>query len=60
LTLEPSFHTSRARQQLGDLPIAVEFRHPSWLEPRLRERLWAQLRDNGMTYTVRKSHVAQK
>jgi uncharacterized protein YecE (DUF72 family) len=43
---------ARARQQLGDLPIAVEFRHPSWLEPRLRERLWAQLAEHGMTYVV--------
>ena len=42
----------RARQQLGDLPMAVELRHPSWLEPRLRERLWAQLRDHDMTYVV--------
>ncbi|HET7371732.1 MAG TPA: DUF72 domain-containing protein, partial [Gemmatimonadaceae bacterium] len=36
---------ARVRHQLGDLPVAVEFRHPSWLEPRLRERLWDQLRD---------------
>jgi uncharacterized protein YecE (DUF72 family) len=43
---------SRARAQLGDLPIAVEFRHPSWLEPRLRERVWAQLREHGMTYVI--------
>jgi uncharacterized protein YecE (DUF72 family) len=43
---------TRARQQLGDLPIAVEFRHPSWLAPKLRERLWDQLRDHGMTYVV--------
>jgi len=42
----------RAREQLGELPIAVEFRHPSWLEPRLRERLWSQLRDHDMTYVV--------
>jgi uncharacterized protein YecE (DUF72 family) len=42
----------RARDQLGDLPVAVEFRHPTWLEPRLRERLWAQLRDHDMTYVV--------
>lgn len=41
-----------ARRRLGDLPLAVEFRHPSWLEPRLRERLWAQLRANGMSYVV--------
>ena len=43
---------ARAREQLGDLPVAVEFRHPSWLEPERRERLWDQLRDHGMTYVV--------
>jgi uncharacterized protein YecE (DUF72 family) len=42
----------RARAQLGELPISVEFRHPSWMEPRIRERVWAQLRDHGMTYVV--------
>ena len=54
--IRPARHTpamlTRAREQLGDLPIAVEFRHPSWLEPRLRERVWGQLRDHGMTYVV--------
>ena len=52
----PTKHTpamlARVREQLGELPVAVEFRHPSWLEPRLRERLWAQLREHGMTYVV--------
>ncbi len=43
---------ARARELLGDLPIAVEFRHPSWLAPRLRERVWAQLREQRMTYVV--------
>jgi uncharacterized protein YecE (DUF72 family) len=43
---------ARAREQLGDLPIAIEFRHPSWLEPRLRERVWSQLREQRMTYVV--------
>ena len=43
---------TRAREQLGDLPIAVEFRHPSWLAPKLRERVWDQLRDHGMIYVV--------
>jgi uncharacterized protein YecE (DUF72 family) len=43
---------ARARELLGDLPIAVEFRHPAWLEPRLRERVWAQLREQRMTYVV--------
>jgi len=43
---------ARAREQLGGLPIAVEFRHPAWLEPRLRDRLWGLLGDFGMTYVV--------
>jgi uncharacterized protein YecE (DUF72 family) len=54
--VRPARHTpdmlAQARERLGDLPIAVEFRHPSWLQPRLRERLWAQLRENDMTYVV--------
>ena len=40
------------REQLGDLPASMEFRNPSWLAPRLRERLWAQLREQRMTYVV--------
>ncbi len=43
---------ARVREQLGDLPVSTEFRHPSWLAPRLRERLWAQLREQSMTYVV--------
>jgi len=43
---------ARVREQLGDLPVSTEFRNPSWLAPRLRERLWAQLREHGMTYVV--------
>jgi uncharacterized protein YecE (DUF72 family) len=43
---------ARVRAQMGDLPVAVEFRDPSWMEPRLRERVWALLRDQGMTYVV--------
>jgi len=43
---------TKIRERLGDLPVSAEFRHPSWLAPRLRERLWAQLRDHGMTYVV--------
>jgi uncharacterized protein YecE (DUF72 family) len=54
--IRPAKHTpimlTRIRERMGDLPIAVEFRHPSWLEPRLRDRLWAQLRDHEMTYVV--------
>jgi uncharacterized protein YecE (DUF72 family) len=43
---------TRIRERLGDLPVSTEFRNPAWLAPRLRERLWAQLRDHGMTYVV--------
>ncbi|HXT15762.1 MAG TPA: DUF72 domain-containing protein [Gemmatimonadaceae bacterium] len=43
---------ARVREHLGDLPIAIEFRHPSWLETRLRERLWSLLSDLEMTYVV--------
>lgn len=43
---------SHARERLGDLPIAVEFRHPKWLAPRIRERVWALLRELGMSYVV--------
>jgi uncharacterized protein YecE (DUF72 family) len=54
--VRPAKHTpemfARARERLGDLPIAVEFRHPSWLEPRLRERVWRELREHDMTYVV--------
>ena len=54
--IRPAKHTPsmfhRIRQQLPHLPIAIEFRHPSWLEPRLRERLWAMLRELELTYVV--------
>src|SRR5262245_4023702 len=54
--IRPAKHTpamlARAREHLGDLPIAVEFRHPSWLVPKLRERLWGELRDRQLTYVV--------
>jgi uncharacterized protein YecE (DUF72 family) len=43
---------ARIRGQLGDLPVAVEFRDPAWLEPRLRERLWSALAEQGITYVV--------
>jgi uncharacterized protein YecE (DUF72 family) len=54
--IKPGKHTPamlrRVRNQLGDLPVAVEFRDPSWMEPRLRERLWALLTELGITYVV--------
>ena len=42
----------RIRERLPGLPVALEFRHPSWLEPKLRERLWALLRETGLTYVI--------
>ena len=43
---------ARARRRLGDLPIAVEFRHGDWLAPQQRDRTVALLRDQGMSYVV--------
>jgi len=43
---------ARVRKQLGDLPVAVEFRDPAWMEPRLRERLWSVLTELGITYVI--------
>jgi uncharacterized protein YecE (DUF72 family) len=55
-TFQPSERTPailrHARERMGNLPIAVEFRHPTWLESRVRERVWSLLRDLGMTYVV--------
>ena len=42
----------RARRRLGDLPIAVEFRHSDWLEPAHRERTLELLREHEMTYVI--------
>jgi uncharacterized protein YecE (DUF72 family) len=43
---------SRARRRLGELPIAVEFRHSDWLAAAHRERTFALLRENGMSYVA--------
>lgn len=54
--IKPGKHTpamlTRVREQLADLPVAVEFRDPTWMEPRLRERLWSLLSELGITYVV--------
>lgn len=54
--VRPAEHTAemlaRARRRLGDLPIAVEFRHRDWLGSKQRERTLALLRDNDMSYVV--------
>jgi uncharacterized protein YecE (DUF72 family) len=54
--VRPARHTAemlaRARRRLGNLPIAVEFRHSDWLAPAHRERTFGLLRDNGMSYVI--------
>jgi uncharacterized protein YecE (DUF72 family) len=42
----------RIRDQLSDMPVAIEFRNPSWMRPRVRERVWEELRDLGMIYVI--------
>ena len=43
---------ARARRRLEDLPVAVEFRHGDWLASGQRERTFALLRENVMSYVV--------
>ena len=54
--VRPAAHSpemlARARRRLGDLPIAVEFRHHAWLAPAQRDRTMGLLRDNEMSYVV--------
>jgi uncharacterized protein YecE (DUF72 family) len=38
------------RRRLGDLPVSVEFRHRSWLQPERRERLLGLLRAQEFFY----------
>ncbi|HVU01770.1 MAG TPA: DUF72 domain-containing protein [Polyangiaceae bacterium] len=42
----------KVRESLRGLPIAVEFRHGSWLEPARLPRVTALLRDLGASYVV--------
>jgi uncharacterized protein YecE (DUF72 family) len=54
--VRPADHSAemlaRARRRLGDLPIAVEFRHRDWLAADRRERTLGLLRGNDMSYVV--------
>jgi uncharacterized protein YecE (DUF72 family) len=43
---------ARARRRLGELPIAIEFRHSDWLGPAHRERTLTLLRENEMSYVI--------
>ena len=42
----------QARERLGDIPVAIEFRNAAWLSERLRERTWDLLTRLGMSYVV--------
>ena len=52
--VRPAAHSAemlaRARHRLGDLPIAVEFRHSEWLAAAQRDRTIGLLRDNQMSF----------
>jgi len=54
--VRPAAHSAemlaRARRRLGELPIAVEFRHSAWLAPGERDRTMGLLRDNEMSYVA--------
>lgn len=54
--VQPSAHAApmlrRARERLGALPVAVEFRHRDWLAPAWRDRILAILRDLDMSYVI--------
>jgi uncharacterized protein YecE (DUF72 family) len=41
-----------ARERLGDLPVAVEFRHRMWMEEKLAARTLALLESLGMSYVI--------
>ncbi|HAM51831.1 MAG TPA: DUF72 domain-containing protein [Nitrospiraceae bacterium] len=42
----------KCKERMKDLPIAVEFRHGSWLIPENRTSTLTILRENGITYIV--------
>ncbi|MGG1550475.1 DUF72 domain-containing protein [Paenibacillus ferrarius] len=41
-----------ARRRMGDVPLALEFRHQSWFEPDMRERTLQFMRDEGWAHSV--------
>lgn len=43
-------HIERVAERWSDVPLAVEFRHKSWLLPERRERVFALLRRLGVSY----------
>ena len=51
-TRESAAELRAARERMGDVLAAVEFRRGTWLSERLRDRTVALLRDLGMTYVM--------
>jgi uncharacterized protein YecE (DUF72 family) len=49
---ESAAEIERARERLGTVPAAVEFRHNLWLSPRLQARTLDLLRNTGMSYVI--------
>lgn len=53
---EPTRESARAlrfaREQLGDVPAAIEFRNPDWVTPRMTSRTLGLLRELGLAYTI--------
>jgi uncharacterized protein YecE (DUF72 family) len=43
---------ARARERLGGMRAAVEFRHADWLAPRLRDRTFSLLRELDFAYVI--------
>jgi len=51
-TKESPAMLERARDRLGDLAVAVEFRNAAWLSERLRARTWELLARLGISYVA--------
>ena len=51
-TRESAAEIERARERLGGFPAAVEFRRPTWIGDRLRDRTRLLLERTGMTYVT--------
>lgn len=41
-----------ARQRMGDMPLALEFRHQSWFEPEMREKTLAYMEREGWAHSI--------
>lgn len=60
LQFPPWFHATRGnaryieglRSEVGDLPLSVEFRNPSWLQSERRRRVFELLREQKLSYVI--------